>query len=840
MNYFSERVLSVLETSMAEVSGLLTPAEIVHKERCEKLSQTIMQSVRVVKGCVPPNDQYEFYSAFPNYRNVISKLSGTIFGTINSIISSEKLSSSFHQHSSEELDFTDKFDMMVEANDLILEKVGNLLDEVLGMRSAQPAIQVKPNAPAMVASWNRLQNQGNNKPKHFSCLNSLPKPQNSFHTKPDNSTLPFFVTLKDKPNCVKLLTDSYHLFINGKYADEMRKVNSLPILERTLPFSKDFVEEITAQHYFYELDVLVPSNELLEPVICQQPVEVSEKTLRYVDTESALLQMLKHLKGQKEIAIDTEAHDYRSFLGFICLIQISSRSLDFIVDAIALRSKLQILNVVFTDPKILKVLHGCDMDIVWFQRDFGLYLVNVFDTGQAARVLNYPTFALSYLLKRFINFDARKEFQLADWRERPLSTDMLEYARMDTHALLYISDHLRNSLYEMKNDSLFEVFNRTRKICMKKYTKPEFSEHSYHKILRKFRKKLTKQQEYVISKLYNWREEMARSLDESHHYVLPNHMLIRIGEVLPREAQGILACCNPAPPLVREYLSVIHKIVLEGKAKVFSEQTSEPSIKYQNVPRFSAMDSQNFPHDSNKSEQIEFEFGNRNENLCASDPKIALLVEREAESNCSLEYLSILGSLENPLCKYLPNLHISTKFMTEKERTADSLSFNLKNQGETSKIQHRWRLSARAQQPSLAQNNKSPNDEVGEKRDGETEETNVAQNDQGVPIVFKPSVTAEPEQKRFSKSELKKNKKRKKRNNVSETSEVVELSESAKKRAKLTGVVEVNRVDNENGEDFEHPNIGVEKKKKKYTGLGSLPLPRIGGFSNKTFSFKGN
>ena len=27
------------------------------------------------------------------------------------------------------------------------------------------------------------------------------------------------------------------------------------------------------------------------------------------------------------------------------------------------------------------------MDIVWLQRDFGLYIVNMFDTGQAARLL---------------------------------------------------------------------------------------------------------------------------------------------------------------------------------------------------------------------------------------------------------------------------------------------------------------------------------------------------------------------------------------------------------------------------------------------------------------------
>ena len=40
------------------------------------------------------------------------------------------------------------------------------------------------------------------------------------------------------------------------------------------------------------------------------------------------------------------------------------------------------MNSIFANPGILKVLHGADGDIVWLQRDFGIYVVNMFDTGQ--------------------------------------------------------------------------------------------------------------------------------------------------------------------------------------------------------------------------------------------------------------------------------------------------------------------------------------------------------------------------------------------------------------------------------------------------------------------------
>lgn len=41
---------------------------------------------------------------------------------------------------------------------------------------------------------------------------------------------------------------------------------------------------------------------------------------------------------------------------------------------------------------------------------------------------------------------ADKRYQLADWRARPLTRDMLHYARADTHFLLYIHDRMKQEL----------------------------------------------------------------------------------------------------------------------------------------------------------------------------------------------------------------------------------------------------------------------------------------------------------------------------------------------------------------------------------------------------------
>jgi ribonuclease D len=65
--------------------------------------------------------------------------------------------------------------------------------------------------------------------------------------------------------------------------------------------------------------------------------------------------MLDKLRCAKEIAVDLEHHNYRSWAGFLCLMQITTREEDFVIDTIALREEMQELNEVFTDPKIVKV-----------------------------------------------------------------------------------------------------------------------------------------------------------------------------------------------------------------------------------------------------------------------------------------------------------------------------------------------------------------------------------------------------------------------------------------------------------------------------------------------------
>jgi exosome complex exonuclease RRP6 len=63
-------------------------------------------------------------------------------------------------------------------------------------------------------------------------------------------------------------------------------------------------------------------------------------------------------------------------------------------------------------------MHGAREDVEWIQRDFGLYIVNLFDTCEAAKSLGYANNSLVFLLNQFVNISVDKTLRLSDWRLR--------------------------------------------------------------------------------------------------------------------------------------------------------------------------------------------------------------------------------------------------------------------------------------------------------------------------------------------------------------------------------------------------------------------------------------
>ena len=219
---------------------------------------------------------------------------------------------------------------------------------------------------------------------------------------------------------------------------------------------------------------------------------------------------------------------------------------------------------VFVDSDILKVFHGCDSDIIWLQRDFGLYIVNCFDTYQAAKLLRYPSLSLAHLLKFHCNILLNKKHQLSDWRQRPLPEEMIAYARDDTHYLLYIYDVLKRAVLKAHGlEGLVAVLDASKRSCMQRFEKEVFQPRGYTRLLqhsgsRKLSKllsssqrgaesssttpDLTVEQDLALMALWEWRDSTARELDESVGFVMSNAELIRIGMAVPLDELQLLRC----------------------------------------------------------------------------------------------------------------------------------------------------------------------------------------------------------------------------------------------------------------------------------------------------------
>ncbi|KAE9599659.1 hypothetical protein Lal_00045827 [Lupinus albus] len=321
-------------------------------------------------------------------------------------------------------------------------------------------------------------------------------------------------------------------------------------------------------HPLEKLSVLDFVHKDVEDLVPMEPPSLESTPFKLVEEVKGLKELAAKLQSVNEFAVDLEHNHYRSFQGLTCLMQISTRTEDFIVDTLKLRVHVgPYLRELFKDPTKKKVMHGADSDIVWLQRDFGIYVCNLFDTGQASRVLKLERFSLQYLLLHYCGVTANKEYQKADWRLRPLPDVMLRYGREDTHYLLYIYDVMRIKLLALSKESessdnpLVEVYKRSYDVCMKLYEKELLTEDSYLHIYGLQGASFNAQQLAIVSGLYEWRDIVARAEDEGTGYVLPNKTILEIAKQMPVTTSHLRRLVNLHVPYIERNLDVILSIV---------------------------------------------------------------------------------------------------------------------------------------------------------------------------------------------------------------------------------------------------------------------------------------
>jgi ribonuclease D len=247
-----------------------------------------------------------------------------------------------------------------------------------------------------------------------------------------------------------------------------------------------------------------------------------------IQTQDQLDKLADELQRQSCIAVDTESNSLHAYRERVCLIQFSTTEKDYLVDPLAF-DDLKNLAPIFADPNIEKVFHAAEYDLICLRRDYGFKFANLFDTMQAGRILGRKQAGLDRLLEEKFNIKTNKRFQKADWGTRPLSRDLMLYARMDTHFLIPLRDLLKAELEEKglwllaQEDFRIAGYSNGPKL---KVELPSWSRYSH-------RKDLTLRDLTILNELLIFREQIAAQLDRPPFKVLEDDRLLEIAKTKP-------------------------------------------------------------------------------------------------------------------------------------------------------------------------------------------------------------------------------------------------------------------------------------------------------------------
>ncbi|KAH9179270.1 hypothetical protein EDB89DRAFT_2111416 [Lactarius sanguifluus] len=523
--------------------------------------------------------------------NKVISITNTLLNLASTVGGSKSAKGKGKARVRDEDDFLDRFgSLIIEPMDQLFERADIALDQFSG-RSKAPAIAINPPEPKK-----KVAPKGRQEPV-IQHAPHLQKPQLKFKRKVDNTNSVWFPTLRHKFNARMPLGFTFDPASIGDHPDEESPPH---------PYRYE-INNISYPAHMFQSQTPIPF----------KPFEETPFTL--VSTHAHLTALIDKLRESREIAIDLEYHSYRTYSGFVCLMQISTRDEDWIVDPFELRDELEDLNEVFTDPSIVKVLHGADSDVVWLQQDFNLYLVNMFDTFHASKVLDFPRHGLAALLEMYCDFSPDKRYQLADWRIRYISRSVRASASSDTtrcsnmraptpisfststttcETLSSIAPSrvvplLRAVLVLPQAPDAFvrEVLSRSAETALRGGT----GFNGWDSLARRWNKPAlgvdgapTVQRE-VFHAVHVWRDRVAREEDESTGYVLSNRFVFKLVEQPPADMAALLQAFRSTPPVVRrhakELLDVIRGAVRKGLGGPAAPSEPAPIVSSEATPQ---------------------------------------------------------------------------------------------------------------------------------------------------------------------------------------------------------------------------------------------------------------
>jgi ribonuclease D len=278
-----------------------------------------------------------------------------------------------------------------------------------------------------------------------------------------------------------------------------------------------------------------------------------------VKDQGAFQAAIRRFNSERHLAIDSEANSLYAYQEQVCLIQISTPEEDYILDVLALDDPTP-LGDTFNNPAIEKIFHASEYDILIMHEDFNFEFQNLFDTMLAAQILGKKKLGLDALLDEYLGVQVEKKYQRSNWGKRPLPTEMLKYAQVDTHFLFEIRELLDQELKEKQLSPIAkEDFIRA---CQVHQQPRENKKDPCWRI--RGSKKLSPQKAAVLKELCKYREAAAQKMDQPVFKVLGAKNLLHIAEECPRSVPQLLNLNLPGKKNLKRHAEGLIEAVQKG------------------------------------------------------------------------------------------------------------------------------------------------------------------------------------------------------------------------------------------------------------------------------------
>jgi ribonuclease D len=266
--------------------------------------------------------------------------------------------------------------------------------------------------------------------------------------------------------------------------------------------------------------------------------------MRFIETAAQLESAAGELLAQSLVAADTEAAGYHRYHDRICVVQLSTRTETFVVDALAVDPGG--LRELFTDAAREIVLHDAEYDLRLLARDHAIGVGRLFDTKLAAQFLGEPAIGLAGMVEKHLGVRLDKKHQRADWAQRPLPRELLAYAADDTRHLPDLRDRLRDEL-----DRLHRLAWAEEEFALRVSTPASPADNGKDAFLRlRNIRDLGPRQLAALREVYAWRDRIARERDVAPFRVVSNDALVGIARRMPASpaelatAEGVDTAAN--------------------------------------------------------------------------------------------------------------------------------------------------------------------------------------------------------------------------------------------------------------------------------------------------------